>query len=289
MPELTVSMPAHDAESFIADAIASILRQEDVDFELIIVNDASRDSTARVVRRFQDPRIRLLENTERRGIAYCHNLVIAESESSFIAHVDSDDFLLPTALRKVLDLLMEQPDVGQAHCYDLHVDASGRYSAEAAQLRRKALMRMVPVDLDYRRALLIYGTLNNPLRTYPRRVLEEVGLFNEHLVTGVDYEMALRILERYRIAVVPEFLYCSRDHSQRTSHLQRPWKSRLQREMQLWFFRLKTCRRLMQEGQITFPNQREYLWWRLMLISGLRSLGAGRAMQAIRTWSDRAD
>jgi len=282
-------MPAHDSESFIAEAVASILRQEDVDFELIIVNDASRDSTARVVRRFHDPRIKLLENTERRGIAYCHNLVVAESESPFIAHVDSDDYLLPTALRKVLDLLIKQPDVGQAHCYDIHVDASGGFSAEAARLNQKAVMRMIPVDLDYRRALLIYGTLNNPLRTYPRRVLDEVGPFNERLVTGMDYEMAMRILERYRIAVVPEVLYCSRDHSQRTSHLQRPSKSLLRREMQLWLFRLKTCRRLMQAGQISFPNQWDYLWWRLMLISGLRSLGAGRVMQAIRTWSARVE
>jgi glycosyltransferase involved in cell wall biosynthesis len=97
MPELTVSMPAYNTAPFVGAAIKSVLDQEGVDFELIVVDDGSTDSTSDVVRSFHDARVRLIQNKQRMGIGYCHNLVIRESSSPFIAHVDSDDLVLPGA------------------------------------------------------------------------------------------------------------------------------------------------------------------------------------------------
>jgi len=76
MPELTVAMPAYNTGRYIGEAIESVLRQEGVDFELVVVDDGSADDTVRVVRGFPSPRIRLIENGARRGIAHCHNVVL---------------------------------------------------------------------------------------------------------------------------------------------------------------------------------------------------------------------
>ncbi|MGH7908453.1 MAG: glycosyltransferase family 2 protein [Thermodesulfobacteriota bacterium] len=62
MPELTVSIPAYNTGKYIGEAIESVLRQEGVDFELIVVDDGSEDDTAEVVQSFKDPRIRLIKN-----------------------------------------------------------------------------------------------------------------------------------------------------------------------------------------------------------------------------------
>ena len=62
MAELTVSMPAYNSGKYIKEAIESVLRQDSIDFELIIVDDGSQDNTAEVVLSFKDPRIKLIRN-----------------------------------------------------------------------------------------------------------------------------------------------------------------------------------------------------------------------------------
>jgi glycosyltransferase involved in cell wall biosynthesis len=207
VPELTVAMPARDRERFVGAAVASVLAQRGIDFELVVVDDGSQDDTAAIVRAFGDPRIRLLSNPEPRGIAACHNRILAESDSPFVAHVDSDDVILAGALRKVVDAVARDPGVGQAHCHFFHLDAEGRVDRAAfRRLRSQLLARRGPA-LDYRRELSMGGTVINHLRTYRREVFADVGPFNEALAFDVDHEMGLRIAHRHRFALVPEFLY----------------------------------------------------------------------------------
>ena len=113
MPELTVSMPAYNTGRFIREAIESVLRQDAVDIDLFVVDDGSNDGTAEIVRSFEDPRIRLIRNHANRGIAYCHNLVIEKSASPFIAHVDSDDVLLPGALKKMIGAMKSGSNINR--------------------------------------------------------------------------------------------------------------------------------------------------------------------------------
>src|SRR5512147_63035 len=99
VPEVTVAMPARNAARFVAAAIDSVLRQEGIELELIVVDDCSVDNTAEVVASIRDRRVRLLRNPQRRGIGACHNLVLRHSRAPYIAHVDADDLILPGALR----------------------------------------------------------------------------------------------------------------------------------------------------------------------------------------------
>lgn len=216
MPELTVSMPAFNSEEYIGDAIRSVLSQPDVDLELYVVDDASEDNTADVVGAFHDPRIHLLRNTYRRGISYCHNRILDETASPFIAHVDSDDIILPGALRKLVDAVRSDPEVGQAHCHFIRVDENARTTRS---LYRQHYCRLEKRNqgIDYNKELAIGGTVINCLRTYRREVFDVVGRFNEELDWDVDHEMALRIADRYRFQLVPEFLYCIRVHGKNTT------------------------------------------------------------------------
>lgn len=116
MVQVTVAMPARNAVPFIAQAISSIQQQTDIDWEMIVVDDASSDGTANAVGAFDDARIRLVTNDRRRGIGYCHNRVLAHSAAPYVAHVDADDFILPGALRKMVGALEEKP----------HAQAPGR-------------------------------------------------------------------------------------------------------------------------------------------------------------------
>ena len=75
----------------------SVCRQTGVEFELLVVDDGSEDNTAKIVERFDDPRIRLVRNQGNKGIGYCCVFRSKLNDSTFIAHVDSDNVVLPGA------------------------------------------------------------------------------------------------------------------------------------------------------------------------------------------------
>lgn len=239
-PELTVSMPARNAAPFIAEAIRSVLAQEGVDFELIVVDDASEDGTAERVEAFSDPRVRLLRNPDRLGIGGSHNRALEAGRGRFLAHVDADDVVLPGALARMAAALRASPDAAQAYCHHYTIDARGAIERHEHERQRATFARRRPGH-DYRRELLEHGMAVNTLRTYRRQALAATGRFDESLPFGVDYEMAVRLADRYDLVLVPEFLYCQRVHGRNASE-GGPFRA-----LRSWGLRVRVCRRLLAE------------------------------------------
>jgi glycosyltransferase involved in cell wall biosynthesis len=204
-------MPARNAGRFIGAAIESVLAQDGVRLELVVVDDASADDTAEVVHRFTDPRLRYERTDRRRGIGWCHNRALSLTTAPVIAHVDADDLILPRALA-AMRRAAEEADVGQAYCDFYTIDAGGQATSESIARWAAYFHRHRSGRMDYARALLVHGMVVNHLRTYPRRVFERVGGFDEHLPYAVDYDMALRLAQYFRFVRVPEQLYAKRAH-----------------------------------------------------------------------------
>jgi glycosyltransferase involved in cell wall biosynthesis len=260
-PEVTVSMPAYDAAPFIRHAIESVLAQRDVGLELIVVDDGSSDDTAAIAESVPDPRLRVLRNPRRRGIGACHNIVLRHGRAPYIAHVDADDFILPGALRRMLDALADEPTAGQAHCHFFDVDREGLTSRGEFAQRWELFHRDRPPPGDYRHALKTRSAAN-ALRTFPRRVLEELGGFDERLPFAVDYEMALRVVERHRIVLVPEFLYARRLHRTNTVASLRFKAPRL------WWTNFRVRQRLIRDGRISFATDARLDLWSFLRDQG---------------------
>jgi hypothetical protein len=215
-PELTVAMPAFNTERYIGEALRSVLDQEGVDFEVIVVDDGSTDGTARVVSSLADPRVRLVHNPVNRGIGWCHQHVLELSRAPFITHVDSDDLLVPGALRAILAFARLHPRAAQVHAFHFAVDEDGRANRNQWRLRRREFLSRRR-GMDYRAALMELGTVNNGLRTYRKALLHLAGGFDPRLSGSEDLEAGLRIVERFEIRGLPQFLYVIRHHSRRTS------------------------------------------------------------------------
>lgn len=246
VPRLTVAMPAYNAGRFIGEALESVLRQDGVDLEVVVVDDGSDDDTAAVTARIDDPRLRLERNGRRRGIAACHNRILASTDRPFVAHVDADDRILPGALVKMVDALEAHPRAGLAHCDFYDTDALGRQDEDANRARREVFATLRPPDVDHRAGLRWNASFTNHLRTYRRSALEQLGGFNESLPFGVDYDMALRILENWEIAFVPEFLYLRRVHDTNTT------ESLRFKLLRLWWCKYRIRRSLLAQGKITY-------------------------------------
>lgn len=109
-PKITVLMPAYNAGPYIREAVDSVLAQTFTDFELLIINDGSRDETAEILSSYGDPRIRVLEQ-ENRGLVASLNRGLQEARSEWIARFDADDVCLPERLAIQWDYVQVHPEL----------------------------------------------------------------------------------------------------------------------------------------------------------------------------------
>ncbi len=111
-PKVTVLMPVYNGESYLRATIESILRQTFTDFEFLIIDDGSTDSTVEIVRSFKDQRIRLLRNPERLKLSGALNRGLDEARGEYVARMDGDDISRPDRLEKQVRLMDSFPNIG---------------------------------------------------------------------------------------------------------------------------------------------------------------------------------
>ena len=103
-------MPVYNAEKFLAEAIDSILQQSFSDFEFIIIDDCSTDSSVAIIESYKDARIRLYRNNVNSGISYSLNRGIELATTELIARMDADDVSYPQRLQIQYDYLLAHPE-----------------------------------------------------------------------------------------------------------------------------------------------------------------------------------
>ena len=121
--KVSIIIPAYNRAKVLPRAINSVLTQTYQDFEIIIVDDCSRDNTDKIIKQFTDPRIRYIKHKHNKGGNAARNTGIKEARGEFIAFLDSDDEWLSDKLNKQMKLFAENgPSVGLIYagqrCYD---------------------------------------------------------------------------------------------------------------------------------------------------------------------------
>ncbi len=207
-PRFSVIMAAYDAERTVEPAIRSALLQTVDSLEVVVVDDGSRDETARLVQGLaqDDNRVRLFRQGNR-GPGAARNRATAESRGELVVVLDADDLLLPDYLERMGAALDTTPGAGMAF-----TDA-WLLEDETGRVRRRSAMALQhppaqpPADPGELFTLLLeQGNFIYVSTTTRRVVLEDVGPWNESVgVKGVeDYELWLRILARgHRVIAVP--------------------------------------------------------------------------------------
>lgn len=266
MPELTVCISAHNVGESIGEAVAHILRQDGVDFELIVVDDGSQDCTADTVSSFDDSRVKLIGNKENKGVAYCSNLAIEQSTAPFIIFLTTGDILLPGVFKRMVDILKSSPDVGEVCGYHFYVDEDGRITRDDFRKWRKFLFANIVSNGDYKKDLLVNAAFIGPVRTYKRELFDVVGHFNVNQCRDPVFEMDLRIADKYELRVLPEFLSCTRKQNKSGINLRF-------RAVQLWSQRMITCCSILKSDSHHFLSERKYNLIKFMTQSLLTSLG----------------
>jgi len=199
---ISVLMPVHDGEPFVREAIDSVLAQTFTDFELIVVDDASADGTAAVLRTFTDARVTVVRHDRQRGIAGSLNRGLDLAAGRFIARADADDVNAPHRFARQLAFLAAHPEV--ALCGTWIRMFSGGW-------RRDRRMETDPERM--RCALLMHNVLSHPTAMWRRDVFERHGLrYDGSLRTAEDYDLWCRASHRVTLGNVAEILMGYRVH-----------------------------------------------------------------------------
>ena len=208
-PLVSVVMPVYNSDKYLAEAIESILAQTFTDFELIIVDDGSEDSSAEIMGSYaaRDSRIRLIELAENGGHGAARNVGLAAASGEYFACQDSDDISLPERFQKQVKLLKARPEVGAVGVYTRLVSEDMQPIYE-----RKPEVRHAEIILDHFLGFLSAPFTHATLMMRRHLVIEANG-FDESVRISPDCALMTKLLGKAKFANIPEFLYLYRQHN----------------------------------------------------------------------------
>lgn len=209
---VSIIIPVYNSSAYVQDAIRSALEQDYESKEIIVVDDGSTDSTPDILKSFQDKVIVLTQSNAGPGSA--RNRGLKHAMGSYIAFLDSDDFWVPGKLRLQIEYLDQKREVGAVYSKWLlwHPDAAGRFSPlYLAPLKKRTTI--VPEDSDWIYTNLLFECrLLTSTVVLRRSIMEAVGLFNEDLLRGQDYDYWIRLSRVTRIHKLDNELVLYRIH-----------------------------------------------------------------------------
>lgn len=205
----TVVIPVLNRAQFIGNAIERVLDGTFQDFEVVVVDNGSTDGTQDVVRKYaeKDPRVRLIQRTGG-SISNALNEGIRAARGKYICQLDSDDEYTPDTLEKMVGHMESHPKCGLAISYYELMDEN-----------RNQVEGIDPITHSgYSRNQIIRRDGAGALRVFPKVVLEEMGYYDEENFGnfGEDYDMVLKVGEKYDVDRVHKVLYRYRRHSDNT-------------------------------------------------------------------------
>lgn len=211
-PLVSVVMPVYNGEKYLAEAVESILNQTFRDFEFIIIDDGSTDGTAQILEQYGrgDSRIRICHQ-ENAGVVAACNRGIGLARGKYIARMDADDIALRHRFQAQVGFLESNPDVALVGSAISFIDAEGRGHGQ--------IMRYPTSDSAIRRILYYGNCFAHPSIMMRRQAVSAVGGYRECCSPAEDYDLWLRLAERFKVANLAEPLLLYRiHHRQATSH-----------------------------------------------------------------------
>lgn len=222
MPDVTVVVPAYNGSRYLATTIASLLAQSHRDFQMLVVDDRSDDDSVAIARSFADPRLAVMVNSERRGLAGNWNVAQSLATTPYLLIAHQDDVYFSDFLARMMHLLDAHPNAFIAHARVQYLDSRGHTFRPAAARFKD---RFWPKDEPYERApaseleaLQRGNYIICPSVLYRTSAVRAIGRFNESLTFVPDWEYWLRgLMQGFSIVGTHEQLMQWRRHESTTT------------------------------------------------------------------------
>ena len=214
--EISIIIPTYNSEAYIGQALDSVLRQTYRNFEILLIDDASNDSTVEIARSYKDSRLKIISNKRNRGVSYSRNCGIKAAKGNWIALLDSDDWYAPQRLEKLFEVA--KAENADLVADDLHLIGDRKlqpWSTLLAQNKQELITRPIsavefvksdrpnPVNITRNWSL---GYLKPLIKR--EFLLEHNIQYDETIRIGEDYILYLECLRQQgRFVLLPQAYY----------------------------------------------------------------------------------
>ena len=185
MIKVSIVLSAYNSEKFLKQALESVLNQSYKEYEFILFDDASTDSTKKIIQNFanKDARIVAVYNDINNGLTRNLNKAISLAKGAYIARMDADDIALPTRIEKQVDFLDKNPEIDIVGAAAIDIDED----ANEIQLRTSPQFHDDIIALLPKANPMIHSTV-----VFRKKSFASIGYYNEAYRTTQDYEMWFR-------------------------------------------------------------------------------------------------
>jgi radical SAM protein with 4Fe4S-binding SPASM domain len=198
-PVVSVVLPTYNHLPFLPKAIDSVLAQTYQDFELVVVNDGSTDGTREYLDGLRDPRIRVIHQENKR-LPEALNAGFRAARGELLTWVSADNYCAPAFLEMLVGALKAHPKAGFAYSAHAQIDENDR------------VIRVLE-NQDVSRHRLVLGNAGLASFMYRRLCHDVVGWYDPQLEGAEDWDMWIRILERFEPVYIHQVLYYYRLHA----------------------------------------------------------------------------
>lgn len=207
-PRVSVLMGVYNGGAHLGEAVESILGQTFPDLELIVVDDGSTDETRAVLAAYPDERMRVLHQ-DHAGLTRALNHALGKARGEYVARQDADDVSHPTRIERQVRFLDAHPEIALVGTWVQLIDGDGD---ELATLHFETEPARIAALLP-RENHFTHGTL-----MARRTILQAIGGYREAFRYAQDYDLTLRLIERYALGNLPEELYRLRQGADKISY-----------------------------------------------------------------------
>jgi len=212
-PLVSIFMPVYNAGEFFAETIASIQNQTYENWELIAVDDWSKDNSYAMLKAFEqkDNRIKVYRNGRHHGVAGAGNLAVKRAKGSYIARMDADDVMVSNRLLKQVRFLQTNPDVIVVGTQCRLIDRNGKHTGD----------KLFPLGHnEIKQMMFVTIPVQQPTMMVNRKLLsKDFVWYREDQHTAEEVDLLFRLFKYGRFANLPQKLLKYRIHGNNTSLL----------------------------------------------------------------------
>lgn len=199
MNPVTVLMSVYNDEKFLRQSIESVLGQSFADFEFLIINDASTDSTPAILQEYarRDNRIRVIDNERNMGLTASLNKGLNSARGKYIARMDSDDISLKERLQRQVDFLGKHPEIGVLGSGAEIIDDDGNTTSTFSPSTSPAVIRW---------RLLFGNCMLHSTVMFRKNIVLKAGGYPSDCFIAQDYDLWSRLMFNTDISQLPDIL-----------------------------------------------------------------------------------
>lgn len=195
-------MTVYNDEEHIEETIESVLNQTYDNFEFIIVNDGSTDNTEKIIRSFDDERIKYYFPSKL-GRAKALNYALNKSSGKYIANIDSDDPSSKKRLEKQVEFLNLNKKIVLLGTSSILIDSSGKIlNKKSKEYNNQKIIKMLGRTNPFNHSSVMYRKVE----------ILKIGGYDENLNAQIDYNLWIRIANNYKMHIISDLLAYKRIH-----------------------------------------------------------------------------